>query len=400
MIDLARAHGPLERELVGAFTRVLASGQFILGDEVKAFEREIERALGVEHAIAVSSGSDALLLSLQGLGLGPGDDVLCPAFTFFATAGSVWRAGARPVFTDVSATTFNAERADLEARITPRTRALIVVHLFGRMAAMEPILELARRRDLLVIEDAAQAIGARHDGRSAGSFGAAGCFSFFPTKNLGALGDGGLVTTASAELAERLRVLRHQGQSGSYVHDLVGGAFRLDALQAALLRVKLPHVATWNARRREIARRYDELFVAAGVAEEPRPERQRAQRASGGIVLPAPAAEAHVFHQYVVRVAGGVRDALREHLHGLGIATQIYYPIPLHLQPCFAGLGPRAGALPVAERLAGEVLALPIHADLEPDEQVRVVESIAAFFTAGRRAPARRTEPRRPRHAR
>jgi dTDP-4-amino-4,6-dideoxygalactose transaminase len=394
MIDLPRAHAPLAPELIDAFSRVLASGQFILGDEVSAFERELERELGVEHAIAVSSGSDALLLSLQALGIGPGDDVLCPAFTFFATAGSVWRAGARPVFTDVSADTGNATRAAFEARITPRTRALVVVHLFGRLAEMEPILDLARQRDLHVIEDAAQAIGARAGGRAAGAFGDTGCFSFFPTKNLGAFGDGGLVTTASAELADRIRVLRHQGQSGRYVHDVVGGAFRLDALQAALLRVKLPHVAGWNAKRRRVAARYDELLRAAGLAA-PRVAGRGSAGAEGAralrevddgapVVLPAPAGDAHIYHQYVIRVRDGARDALRAHLDRDGIASQIYYPIPLHLQPCFAELGGHAGDLPVAERLVGEVLALPIHPDLDAVQQTRVVESVAAFFT-GRR---------------
>jgi len=243
MIDLGGAHAPLETELVAAFARVLRSGRFILGHEVEAFEREIARAIGIDHAVGMSSGTDALLATLMALDLEPGDEVICPTFTFFSTAGSVWRAGLRPVFADVSAHSFNAGRAELEPRIGPRTRAIVAVHLFGRLAEMDPILELARERGLRVIEDAAQAIGAADSGRQAGAFAEAGCLSFFPTKNLGALGDGGLVTTSSAELAERLRVLRNLGQSGRYVHDAVSGNFRLDALQAALLRVKLPYVA-------------------------------------------------------------------------------------------------------------------------------------------------------------
>jgi dTDP-4-amino-4,6-dideoxygalactose transaminase len=389
LIDLGRAHAPLEAELLAAFSRVLASGQFVLGAEVEALERELEQAIGVEHAIAVSSGTDALLASLHALGLGPGDEVLCPSFTFFATAGSVWRAGARPVFTDVSAESFNAERADLEAFVGPRTRAILVVHLFGRLAEMDPILDLARRHDLAVIEDAAQAIGARAGGRQAGAFGATGCFSFFPTKNLGGFGEGGLVTTESPALAERIRALRNHGQSSRYVHDVVvrrgdegllGGNFRLDALQAALLRVKVPHVPAWNARRRELAARYDRMFLDAGVAAA------GPAASEAAIGLPAPAGEAHVFHQYVIRVHGGARDALRQHLATAAIGTQIYYPIPLHLQPCFRDLGGRPGDLPVAERLAGEVLALPMHPDLADDEQRRVVDAVARFFAGSQRA--------------
>ncbi|HVR29758.1 MAG TPA: DegT/DnrJ/EryC1/StrS family aminotransferase [Thermoanaerobaculia bacterium] len=405
MIDLARAHRPLAAELVAAFERVVRDGCFILGEEVAAFEREVARAIGVEHAVGMSSGTDALLAALLELDLEAGDEVLCPAFTFFSTAGSVWRAGLRPAFADVSARSFNSGREELEARLGPRTRAIVVVHLFGRLAEMEPILELARSRDLAVIEDAAQALGAADAGRQAGTFARTGCFSFFPTKNLGGFGDGGLVTTASAERAERLRVLRNLGQGAArYVHDQVSGNFRLDALQAALLRVKLPHLAAMNERRRDVAARYDRLFADSGLAarREPVPGAPEGAGArSGGdaaeldtapLVLPEPAGEAHVFHQYVVRILPPHRrDALRQHLTGAGIETQVYYPVPLHLQPCFRELGYRAGTLPVAERLAGEVLALPMHPDLAADEQSRVVEQVAAFFARGdRSAGARR----------
>ena len=266
MVDLAGAHSPLEPELQAAFTRVLRSGRFILGEEIDAFEREVAAALGVEHAIACSSGTDALLAALMALELEPGDEVLCPSFTFFATGGCVWRLGARPVFVDVSAESWNAEREHFEARIGPRTRAIVPVHLFGRLADMEPILDLGRRHGVPVIEDAAQALGAIDRGRQAGTFGELGCFSFFPTKNLGGFGDGGLVAATDGALAAKVRSLRNHGQSSRYIHETVGGNFRLDALQAALLRVKLPHVPAMNERRRQVAARYGELFIAAGLA--------------------------------------------------------------------------------------------------------------------------------------
>jgi dTDP-4-amino-4,6-dideoxygalactose transaminase len=377
MVDLASAHAPLEAELQAAFTRVLKSGRFILGEEVDAFEREVAALLGVEHAIACSSGTDALLAALMALDLTPGDEVLCPSFTFFATGGCVWRLGARPVFVDVSARSWNAEREHFEARLGPRTRAIVPVHLFGRLADMEPILDLGRRCGVPVIEDAAQALGAVDRGRQAGAFGALGCFSFFPTKNLGGFGDGGLVAGTDAALAAKVRSLRNHGQSSRYIHDTVGGNFRLDALQAALLRVKLPHVPAMNEQRRRVAARYGELFAGAGLAGA-------AADAEGPIVLPELAGAAHVFHQYVIRVTPeGARDALRGELEARGIETQIYYPVPLHLQPCFASLGHRAGDLPTTERLARQVLALPMHPDLTAAQQERVVGEIARFLARG-----------------
>jgi dTDP-4-amino-4,6-dideoxygalactose transaminase len=249
MIDLARAHAPLDAELHAAFTRVVRSGRFILGGEVEALERELAAMLGVTHAIGCSSGTDALLAALMALDLEPGDEVLCPSFTFFATGGCVWRLGAKPVFVDSSPRSWNAEREHFEARISPRTRALVPVHLFGRLANMEPILDLARRHGIPVIEDAAQALGAEDGGRHAGAFGDLGCYSFFPTKNLGAFGDGGLVASSNDALAAKVRSLRNHGQSSTYIHDYIGGNFRLDALQAALLRVKAPHVPAMNQRR-------------------------------------------------------------------------------------------------------------------------------------------------------
>jgi dTDP-4-amino-4,6-dideoxygalactose transaminase len=372
MIDLPRAHAAFDDELHAAFERVLKSGRFILGEEVEAFEREAAAAVGVEHAIACSSGTDALLAALMALDLTPGDEVLCPTFTFFATGGCPWRLGLRPVWVDVSPISCCSEVEHFAARIGPRTRAIIPVHLFGRLTPMEPILDLARRHGVPVIEDAAQSFGAIDGGRQAGAFGDLGCFSFFPSKNLGAFGDGGMVVTSDAALAARVRSLRNHGQTSRYIHDRVGGNFRLDALQAALLRVKLPHVPAMNRRRREVAARYGDLLVDAGLAT----------RAIG---LPEAAGDAHVFHQYVVRVLEpGARDALRAHLEASGIETQIYYPVPLHLQPCFASLGGRAGALPVAERLAGEVLALPMHPDLDLAEQARVVREIRSYFAGAR----------------
>jgi dTDP-4-amino-4,6-dideoxygalactose transaminase len=382
MIDLARAHAPFETELQAAFTRVLESGRFILGEEVDAFEREVAALLGVEHAIACSSGTDALLAALMALDLGPDDEVLCPSFTFFATGGCVWRVGARPVFVDVSARSWNAEREHFEACIGPRTRAIVPVHLFGRLADMEPILDLGRSRGVPVIEDAAQALGAVENGRPAGTYGALGCFSFFPTKNLGGFGDGGLVAATDAALGAKVRSLRNHGQSSRYIHDTVGGNFRLDALQAALLRVKLPHVPAMNEKRRQVAARYGELFVGAGLAGAAGDEDR-------AIALPELAGAAHVFHQYTIRVLPeGVRDALRSELEARGIETQIYYPVPLHLQPCFTSLGYRWGDLPTTERLAGQVLALPMHPDLTAAQQERVVGEIARFLAREGRAAA------------
>lgn len=384
MIDLSRAHGPIEEELLEAFTRVLRSGRFILGTEVDAFEREVAAALGVEHAIACSSGTDALLAALLALELEPGDEVLCPAFTFFATGGCVSRAGARPVFADVSATTFNAGREHFEALVTPRTRAIVAVHLFGALCDIEPILDLGRQHGLTVIEDAAQAFGATSGGRQAGTFGDAGCFSFFPTKNLGGFGDGGLLTATSADFAARARSLRSHGQSSRYLHERIGGNFRLDALQAALLRVKLPRVPAMNEHRREVAARYDQLFVDRALAV---PSGNGGDGGAGApVVLPRGDGEAHVFHQYVIRV--GARDALRDALAEQGIETQIYYPVPLHLQPCYRDLGYREGALPISERIVAEVLALPMHPDLALDEQQRVVDAVAEFLSRSRAVDA------------
>jgi dTDP-4-amino-4,6-dideoxygalactose transaminase len=359
--DRTRADAPLEAELTAAFQRVLRSGRFILGAEVERFERAAAEMLGVRHAIGVSSGSDALLVALLALGVGPGDEVVCPAYTFFATAGAIARLGATPVLVDIEAPGFTLDPRALAAAITPRTRAIVPVHLFGRAADLDAIARAAG--SIPIVEDAAQAFGATIGDRQAGSVGAMGCFSFFPTKNLGGFGDAGLVVTDDADLARRARMLRAHGSAEKHRHALVGGNFRLDALQAALLSVELPHVADRLAARRANAARYDALFSAAGLAAIDRPAIE-------------PGA---TFNQYVIR-APGARDALRAFLAENGVDTEIYYPLPLHLQPCFAALGKPEGSLPEAERAARETLALPIFPGLQGDEIDYVVGWISAFF--------------------
>jgi dTDP-4-amino-4,6-dideoxygalactose transaminase len=373
MLDLVASHRAIDRELHEAFDRVLSSGRFVLGEEVDAFEREIAELIGVGHAIGVSSGTDALLAALMDLDLQPGDEVLCPDFTFFATAGCVVRAGGVPVFIDVEESSFNSRREDFEPRITPRTRAIIVVHLFGRCCEMDEILRLAEEHSLPLIEDAAQAIGATtQDGGRAGAMGDVGCFSFFPTKNIGALGEGGLLTTDSAETDARLRSLRTHGESRRYHHARVGGNFRLHSLQAAFLRVKIPHVAAYTQARRRNAAAYEERLLASGLAR-----RAEDGPADAPIVLPDSRLEGHVFHQFVLRLRRpGERERLREALSAQAIDCGVYYPVPLHRQECFADISPDAEC-PVSDRLAEEVLALPIHPDLDEAQIDRVATAIA-----------------------
>jgi dTDP-4-amino-4,6-dideoxygalactose transaminase len=372
---------PLLPEIKAAFERVLASGRFVGGEFVESFERAAARALEVPHAVAVSSGTDALLVALTALDVGPGDVVVTTPFTFFATAGVVRRLGAVPAFADVDAMTLaiDPERvAELLERRRPRLPAgrptvLLPVHLFGRAADVARLRELAARHHLALVEDVAQAFGARADGRPLGGHGRLGCFSFHPTKNLGGAGDGGLVTTHDSELDRKVRALRNHGQGFGergaalkpYEHQLIGGNFRLDALQCELLEVKLPHVARWNGERLAIARRYADGWRARGVQDEVRaPD-------------PGPPG-AHVFHQCVVRVSR--RDELKEFLAERGIASAVYYPLPLHRQPCFRDLGYREGDLPVAEQAAREVLALPIFPGMTEAQVDRVVTAVAAFF--------------------
>jgi dTDP-4-amino-4,6-dideoxygalactose transaminase len=364
LLDLQAQFAPLRHEILAAIARVCDSQQFILGPEVAALEDELARMLGVEQAVAVSSGTDALLLALMALGVKAGDEVITSTYSFFATAGSIVRAGARPVLIDIDPQTFNIDPSQIAAACTPRTRAIIPVHLFGLSADMDPILAEARRRGIPVIEDAAQAIGSTYQSRAVGGFGAFGCFSFFPSKNLGAFGEAGLLTSNDADLAKRARLLRSHGMDPKYYHHAIGGNFRMDALQAAILRVKAPHLATWNDARRLNAQRYVRLFGDAGLSER--------------VGLPVePAGRRHTFNQFVVRVDD--RDALKRHLDSRGIGTEIYYPVPFHLQSCFADLGHRAGDFPHAERAAAETLALPIYGELTLAQQQAVVAAVGEF---------------------
>lgn len=350
LVDLDALHAPLRAEIDAAIARVIDSSQFIGGPELAAFESELAAALGCAHAIGVSSGTDALLVSLMALGIGPGDEVVTTPFSFIATAAVVARLGARPVFADIEPETFNLDPRAAAAAASERTRAIIAVHLYGRPATLPDL-------DVPVVEDAAQSIGARP------LAGALGCLSFFPTKNLGALGDGGAVYTGDAALAEAIRVLRAQGGKPKYHHAVLGGNFRLDAIQAAVLRVKLRRLDQWTAERRANAARYRQLFAAAAVPPELR--------------LPKDTPE-HIYNQFVIRAPR--RDALRAHLADRQIATLVYYPVPFHLQPVFSDLGYRAGAFPHAEAACREVLALPVAPGLRPDQQAAVVEAIAEFY--------------------
>ena len=363
LLDLDAQYRPLRETLLAAMTRVCDSQRFIMGPEIDGLEQELAAQLGVRHAIAVSSGTDALLLALMALDIKGGDEVVTTTYSFFATAAAIVRVGARPVLVDIDPATFNMDPAQTEAAITPRTRAILPVHLFGLSADLDPMVDAARRAGIPVVEDAAQAIGATYKSRPAGS-GLFGCFSFFPSKNLGAFGDAGLLTSNDDALAARARLLRTHGMQPKYYHHLVGGNFRMDALQAAVLRVKAPHLDGWTEARRGNAERYRTLFRDAGL--------------DGAIVLPIePPDRRHIFNQFVIRIAE--RDALKRHLDGLGIGTEIYYPVPFHLQPCFADLGYRRGDFPHAERAAGESLAIPIYGELTPAQQETVVTAIGQF---------------------
>ncbi len=363
ILDLTRYDEELKREIARRVEEVFASGRFVLGPANEAFEKAFAKEVGVKHAIGVSSGTDALLVSLMALGVGPGDEVVTSPFTFFASAGVIARLNARPVFVDVEPSTFNLDPTKLEAAITPRTKAIQPVHLYGQCADMDPILEVAGRRAIPVIEDACQAVGATYKGRAAGALGLAGAFSFYPTKNLGGAGDAGAVTTNDDQLTARVRSLRVHGSSVRYHHDRVGGNFRLDAIQAAVLHAKLPRLHSWNERRRAIAARYAGLLADAAQA--------------GRITLPAEApGRRHVYHQYVARVAN--RNAVRARLAQDGIATAVFYPVPLHQQECFLDLGYREGSFPEAEKAAKEVLALPVFPQLLDEEVERVAASLLA----------------------
>jgi dTDP-4-amino-4,6-dideoxygalactose transaminase len=356
----------LQSQIEEAVARVLRSGQVILGPEVKALEEEVAHYCGAGHAIGCASGTDALLLALYALDIGPGDEVISPPFTFFATAGCIRRCGAKPVFADIDPDTYNIDPLQIERKITPRTRAILVVHLYGQCADMEPIWNIAERHGLPIIEDAAQSFGADYQGKRAGTLGALSCFSFYPSKNLAAYGDAGMVATNDPEWAARVACLRVHGMEPKYYHKYIGWNARIDAVQAAILRVKLPYVERWVEARREAARRYDALIESEGLGNF----------LSTPIIRPH---RRHVFNQYVVRVGSGQRDTLVRHLQGEKIGCDIYYPVPLHLQECLADLGHQEGDFPVSEAACRSVLALPMYPELTAQQQQHVIETCAAF---------------------
>ena len=361
ILDLKAQYRTIKDEVSRAISDVCESQAFALGPAVAEFEKSVAAYCGATHAIGVSSGTDALLASLMALGVKAGDEVITTPFTFFATAGSIVRVGAKPVFVDVDPDSYNIDPAGIEQRITERTRAIIPVHLFGQLAQMRPIMEIARRHNLAIIEDAAQAIGASQDGVKAGNFGDCGCFSFYPTKNLGAFGDGGLVTTNSDDLAERIRALRDHGQKPRYFYRVIGGNFRLDGIQGAVLNVKLKSLDRWNEKRRHHATLYDRLFAGSPV-KTPKIETNNVC----------------IYHQYTVTVPE--RDRLQAFLAENGIGSAVFYPKPLHLQDCFSELGYRRGDMPVAERLCDEVLSLPVYPELSPEQVERSAETVLKFY--------------------
>jgi dTDP-4-amino-4,6-dideoxygalactose transaminase len=364
LLDLQAQYATIQAEVRAAIDRVCETQQFIMGPEVAALEAEVAAYCGARHAIAMSSGTDAILAALMALGVSAGDEVITPCYTFFATAGAVARLGARPVFVDVQRRTFNLEPEEVIGKISSRTKAILPVHLFGRCADLDPITRVARERGIYVIEDAAQALGAKDStGRAAGTIGNIGCFSFFPSKNLGGFGDGGMAVTSDPQMAETLRCLRLHGSQPKYHHKLIGGNFRLDAIQAAVLRVKLKFLGAWTAARRENARRYRSLFTEMGLA--------------AFASLPDDSA-GHAYNQFVVRLPQ--RDDLQRFLRKRGIDTEVYYPVPLHLQECFRTLGYCQGDFPVAEAAARESLALPIYPELNESQQRHVVRNISDFY--------------------
>lgn len=374
LLDVVQGNLPLRHEILEAIARVVDSGRFLHGPECRQLEASVAQRCQVPHAISCASGSDALLLAMMALGIGAGDEVIVPSFTFFATASCVWRVGAQPVFVDIDPVSFNLDPEQVESAVTRATRAIIPVHLFGQCAAMDALNAIARRHGLYVIEDAAQAIGAEYRQRPAGAWGDMGCFSFYPTKNLGGMGDGGMLTTTDDALANRLRLYAAHGMEPRYYHQVVGINSRLDTIQAAVLNVKLQQLDAWNHARTRHAARYADLFAQAGLDDV--------------VTLPTTTElHTHVWNQYTIRVPDGRRDGLRSHLAKAKIGTEIYYPVPLHLQECFASLGYEVGSLPETERAANEVLSLPIAPELTEPQQVAVVEQIRRYFrTAARHA--------------
>jgi len=382
LLDLKAQYNTIRDEILAALEEVLEDQYFILGPRVAGLEEEVADYSGCHYGIGVSSGTDALLSCLMAEDIGPGDEVITTAYSFFATAGVISRTGARPVFADIQPDTYNIDPDLIEEKITPRTRAIIPVHLYGQCADMDPILKIARQKDLVVIEDAAQAIGAEYVSKisspaklcRAGSMGEYGCLSFFPSKNLGGFGDGGMVVTNDPDRAERLKILRVHGSKPKYHHALVGGNFRLDAIQAAVLSVKLRHLNNWTAKRQENAAWYDGALQSSGLADKGIVKIPKAVWKEQGLN-----SHYHIYNQYVI--ATSRRDEFRAYLLEKGIGTEIYYPVPLHLQECFSSLGHRSGSCPVSEKAAGQTLALPIYPELTVDQQGYVVDCIREYFS-------------------
>ena len=368
LLDLRAQFAPLKPAIMSVFEEISDSQRFILGPKVEEFEKDMAAYCRTAGAVGVSSGSDALIIALMAEGIGHGDEVITSPFTFFATVGAIVRVGATPVFADIDPVTFNIDPAEVERKITSRTKAIIPVHLFGQAADMDPIMELAKKHDLVVIEDACQAIGAEYKGRRVGSIGTYGAFSFFPSKNLGCFGDGGAVSCNDPERVKKLKIFRNHGQSSTYFHEYVGGNFRIDALQAAILSIKLKHLDSWSEARQRNAADYRERFAAAGL--------------SAMVKLPQEAAYPvrHIYNQFCIRVPGGKRDALKQFLSEHEIGCAVYYPLSLHLQPCFKSLGGKVGDYPVSEEIAQEIMALPIYGETTSEQRQYVVDTIAEFF--------------------
>lgn len=381
LLDLKAQYALMKPQVIDALVRVADSQHFILGPEVEELEKILSSYLGVKYAIGVSSGTDALLVALMSIDIKPGDEVIVPTFSFFATAGVVTRMNAIPVFVDIDPVTFNISPIDLTRKISSKTRAIIPVHLYGQSADMEPIMEIAKKHSLKVIEDAAQAVGAQYrDGRNVGTIGNIGCYSFFPSKNLGGFGDGGLVVTSDDALAEKLKILRVHGGKPKYYHKIIGGNFRLDAIQAAVLRVKLPYLDDWSEKRRQNADLYSKLFIDRGLAEQ---EGVVSFDAKNQVLLPKAVYRSprlknfHIYNQYVIRVQE--RDALRKHLSEKEVGTEIYYPVPFHRQECFASQKNVDRDFPISNHACEKSLALPIYPELAIEQIIHVVDSIADF---------------------
>jgi len=373
LLDLNAHHEPLHQEIMAALEQTFRSNAFILGPDVGKLEERVAAYCQAKYGIGVTSGTDALLLALMALGIGPEDEVITTPYSFFATAGVIVRLGAKPVLVDIDPITYNIDPAKITSVLTAKCKAIIPVHLYGQCADMAPIMDIAKRHNLSVIEDAAQAIGSEYrDGRRACSMGTIGCLSFFPSKNLGCLGDGGMAITNDSELAERMRILRVHGSKPKYYHKVIGGNFRLDTIQAAVLNVKLNYLDGWTKRRQENAERYELLFRQSGLVQKQHVRLPEAVYRSAGVK------HYHIYNQFVLRVER--RDALVEHLKKKGIGAEIYYPVPFHLQECFQYLGHKKGDFPESERAANETIAIPIYPELTPAQQTEVVEAIAAFY--------------------